>query len=372
VKSQYCNGSRIPPELGTAGYQVPPGISDATVPNPVFNLTPAATVDEGNNWINISWGPLALTHPVTGAILGNYALATGSPAIDAIGSTASTYAAAPSTDFFGNPRKNTVPVNGFPANPCVDVGAVDISAGTVCGGSTPAASVSGSGDFGNWAVGTTSNTHNLTVTNTGGVALAGGTFTIVGGLPFSRVTTGTFPTGAPNCAATLAVGGSCTIKVQFAPTAVGSPAGTHNLTVAYTGATVTGSPVTLTGTGVANRAAVSILPNPLTITLPNAPFPANISGTGTMTFTNNAAAGGAQVTVTNLTTAGGSVLTYFFSVDTDNCSGTVIAPGGSCTVIVRFTNVFSPRGSNRNGTITFTDSGVGSPQAVGLVGFATP
>jgi hypothetical protein len=91
-----------------------------------------------------------------------------------------------------------------------------------------------------------------------------------------------------------------------------------------------------------------------------------------MTFTNNAAAGGAQVTVTNLTTAGGSVLTYFFSVDTDNCSGTVIAPGGSCTVIVRFTNVFSPRGSNRNGTITFTDSGVGSPQAVGLVGFATP
>ena len=45
------------------GYQVPPGISDATVPNPIFNLTPAATVDEGNNWINISWGPLALTNP---------------------------------------------------------------------------------------------------------------------------------------------------------------------------------------------------------------------------------------------------------------------------------------------------------------------
>ena len=45
------------------GYQVPPGIADATVPNPIFNLTPAATVDEGNNWINISWGPLALTNP---------------------------------------------------------------------------------------------------------------------------------------------------------------------------------------------------------------------------------------------------------------------------------------------------------------------
>src|SRR5205807_4050402 len=34
VVKQYCNGSRIPPELGAAGYQVPPGISDATVPNP--------------------------------------------------------------------------------------------------------------------------------------------------------------------------------------------------------------------------------------------------------------------------------------------------------------------------------------------------
>src|SRR5262249_27582919 len=82
VKSQYCNGSRTPPEFQSLGYQVPPGISDATVPNPVFNLTPAATVDEGNNWINLSWGPLAETNPVTGATLGNYALATGSPAID--------------------------------------------------------------------------------------------------------------------------------------------------------------------------------------------------------------------------------------------------------------------------------------------------
>ena len=59
VLSQYCNGSRVPPELVSLGYQVPPGISDATVPNPIFNLTPAATVDEGNNWINMSWGPLA-------------------------------------------------------------------------------------------------------------------------------------------------------------------------------------------------------------------------------------------------------------------------------------------------------------------------
>ena len=361
VKSQYCNGSRVPPELGMAGYQVPPGTNESNVPVPVFNLTPGATVDEGNNWINVTWGPLALTHPLNNTTLGDYALATGSPAIDYIGSTATTYTSAPTTDFFGNPRKTGT-------NPCVDVGAVDISAGTTCGSSSPRASVSGDGNYGNWAVGTTSNTHNFTVTNTGGVALAGGTFTLGGGTPqpFSRVTTGTFPTGVPNCGATLAVGASCTIKVQFAPaTAV---AFSRTLTVAYTGVTVTGSPVTLAGTGVANRAAMLLSPNPLTITLPSG----TATGTGVVTLKNNAAAGGAQVAVTNVNVSGGLFINYLFNADSDNCSGTVLAPQASCTVTVRFTNVLSPRGTNRTGTISFTDNGASSPQSGNLIGFATP
>jgi hypothetical protein len=118
VVNQYCNGSRVPPENGGLGYQVPPGISDATVPNPIFNLTPAATVDEGNNWINIGWGPLAMASPAstTGTPLGNYAPAAGSPVISYIPSTAPTYAAAPTTDFFGTLRK---------ANNAVDAGAVE-------------------------------------------------------------------------------------------------------------------------------------------------------------------------------------------------------------------------------------------------------
>src|ERR1035441_3793340 len=89
------------------GYNVPPGISDATVPNPKFNLTPAATVDEGNNWVNIAWGPLAQTNPVTGVVLGNYAPAAGSPVINYIPSTAGIfYSEAPSLDFFGTDRKD--------------------------------------------------------------------------------------------------------------------------------------------------------------------------------------------------------------------------------------------------------------------------
>jgi hypothetical protein len=480
VVSEYCNGSRTPPELKSAGWQVPPGISDATVPNPVFNLTAAATVDEGNNWINLSWGPLAMTNPVTNAVLGNYGLTAGSTAINYItnGNSATTYAAAPSLDFFGTARKT---------NNAVDVGAVEFQAGPptatlsvtggplnfgnvvigttsgsqqlvlhntgtaagtgitlafastptggfsrataggTCGATlaagatctinvvfTPSAvgaytgtltitanvtvtgspvNLSGTGvaathlatvapsplAFGNWATGTTSNPLNLTVTNTGNSALAGGSFTFGGGTPqpFSRVTTGTFPAGAPNCGATLAVGATCTVKVQFAPaTAV---AFSRTLTVAYTGATVTGSPVTLTGTGVAARATVSITPNPLTITLPScSPTPtlACTSGTGTVTLTNTAAAGGSSVAVTNVAATGGTMLTYLFTngslAGPDTCTGQNIAPGTSCTVTVRFTNIGSARGTNRAGTITFTDTGAGSPQSGNLIGFATP
>jgi hypothetical protein len=127
VVSQYCNGSRVPPENGGMGYQVPPGIADATVPNPIFNLTPAATVDEGNNWINIAWGPLAMTNPVTNVTLGNYAPTATSSVINYIPSSATTnYNEAPSLDFFGNARKT---------NNAVDAGAVEFGATTGGGGS---------------------------------------------------------------------------------------------------------------------------------------------------------------------------------------------------------------------------------------------
>jgi len=52
-------------------------------------------------------GPLTMSNPtaagprVDSPPLGNYALAAGSPAIDYIPNTSSTYALAPSTDFFG-------------------------------------------------------------------------------------------------------------------------------------------------------------------------------------------------------------------------------------------------------------------------------
>ena len=135
-----------------------------------------------------------------------------------------------------------------------------------------------------------------------------------------------------------------------------------------------GSPVTLTGTGVAARGTVSVTPNPLTITLPVG----SLMGTGTVTLTNTTAAGGSSVAVTNVSVASGAgsgLLTWFFTDSTlfggaDNCTGVNLAPGDSCTVVVDFTNLFAARGVNRPGTVTFTDTATGSPQVENLVGHA--
>jgi hypothetical protein len=87
---QYCNGSRVPPEIspllcnvggtgnsrgnapgciqpGTVGVSltVPVGAPDNNPFYPAFTLNPAATVDEGNNWINMFYGPLSAVNPVT-------------------------------------------------------------------------------------------------------------------------------------------------------------------------------------------------------------------------------------------------------------------------------------------------------------------
>jgi hypothetical protein len=115
VVSQYCNGSRVPPEAGGIGITVPPGIADTVLPNPLFTLMPSATPDEGNQWINMSYGPLSLFNTAStssnNVLLGNYSIKAGSPAINS-----ATPAGAPNHDFFGTSR---------PQGAGYDIGAVE-------------------------------------------------------------------------------------------------------------------------------------------------------------------------------------------------------------------------------------------------------
>jgi hypothetical protein len=230
VVSQYCNGSRIPPEFKASGYQVPPGISDATVPNPIFNLTPNATVDEGNNWINISWGPLAETNPVTGATLGNYTPAAGSSTINYIPASATAnYQEAPNTDFFNNSRKNG----------SVDAGAVEFQSA----GGPPVASASLAPST--WSISRTRNcpgtgiigmltclldpAQTFTLTNTGTTPLTGVGGGVLGGLAANVANYFIVPTGTllPTCGnpthTTLLPGATCVVVVQFKPLTAQGP-----------------------------------------------------------------------------------------------------------------------------------------------------
>jgi hypothetical protein len=257
VVSQYCNGSRVPPEFGGTGWQVPPGISDATVPNPIFDLTPAATVDEGNNWVNIAWGPLAETNPVTNVVLGNYALATGSPAANYIttANSATTYAAAPSCDFFGNVRKADAGVDvgavEFGAPPCVfgpgaTLTPTSHSFGTVtrnCPGTTVAQRAACA--LGPVQVFTLTNTGTGTLTGIGQGALGGtnaADFFVVRALSTCGPNTG--GQLIPNT--TLAPGATCVVTVQFRPLTA-EAAGAKSATISVTDAVGTQTS-TLTGT----------------------------------------------------------------------------------------------------------------------------
>jgi hypothetical protein len=360
VVSQYCNGSRIPPEFGGTGWQVPPGISDATMPNPIFNLMPSATVDEGNNWINISWGPLSLSNPVTGATLGNYTLAASSPAIDAIPVTStSNY---PHLDFFGNPRPD-------PASPTrIDVGAVEYQAPagpavlTVTGGPL---------NFGNVAVGATSTARTVTLSNSGG-STATGIALAFSSPRYARATAG------GSCGATLAAGTNCTINVVFSPTAAGLVSATLTITA---NVAVAGSPVTLTGTGVVPGALSYALTgtNPTGVTIGTATIPTSGATVPSLNF--GLQTGAAKVANVSVTNTGGSAVVFssvtFTNIlntiftQTNNCpiGGAGLAVGASCTLTVTMTPPTTLTGVTRTSYYTFTDTGTAtSPQTFGVTG----
>jgi hypothetical protein len=209
VIRQYCNGSRVPPAVGGDGlWGVPPGTIETNgLPNPLFTLTASATVDEGNNWINMRWGPLALTDPQIqgtdgnyggGTALGNYGITVGSSAINRVPRFSGTpYSLAPATDFYGTARKSNAVLD------FVDAGAVEFAASGAAPTLTSITPVSGA--------------RGATVT----VALTGTNLTGAGAV---NVTGSGVVCSAPVVASATSASTSCTIET-------GAATGARNMTV---------------------------------------------------------------------------------------------------------------------------------------------
>jgi hypothetical protein len=316
VVQQYCNGSKRPPEAGATGwYNVPPGTNEGNVPVPVFSLTAGATVDEGNNWINISWGPLSMTNPSTGAVLGDYSLAAGSPAINYItpSTSGTTYTAAPADDFFGNLRKT---------NGAVDAGAVEF--GSSANAPTLSSIAPNSGVRGS-IVPVTITGANLTGTT---AVTVSGTNVNVGSIVVVNDTTVT---------ATFTINSAATLGLRNV--SITTPGGTAVLNNSFRilGATITFSNPGLT-TSPANRT-----PKDGTITVTNTATGANagpLTLTGAPTLTRTAGTG-------TFTVTGGTCVSGFV----------VNSGGGSCTIGVHYVPPAAPASASSTAHATLLNSG---------------
>ncbi len=381
VVSQYCNGSRVPPEIvaticassanapgcaGTTGSTtVSVGIPEGVPFYPLFTLSPAGTVDEGNNWINIFYGPLAMANetipPGTlghGVPLGNYSPRTGSPALNS-----GTNNSAPAFDFFGDARTGGV-----------SIGAVQNANG---GGVPPAVAAPLIEppvlDFGNEASNGTSAPQTLTLQNAGAAPLTGIAFNF--SADFARAS----GIAGGTCGNTLAAGTSCTIGVVFRPgTALGAISG--SLTV-NGNVPVIGSPVMLTGIGGATTELATIAPaswTPLAM-----PGSGALGPTQTFTLTN-----GGNVPVTNILApaiAGANAADYVIVPAQTTCGPrtagmpagivTLVNLGDSCTVTLRFQ---PPVGARTDGTdvrqaeLSLFDNAVPNPQTAWIQGNSQP
>jgi hypothetical protein len=311
------------------------------VPTPVFSLTAGATTDEGNNWINISWGPLSLITPTTEkdpsteTALSDYSLAASSPAIGYItpANSSTTYAAAPTDDFFGTLRKT----NGM-----VDAGAVEFT-GAAAPAPTLTAVTPNSGRRSS-AVPVTLTGTNLTgatAVTVGGAGVTASGITVVD----SNTVTATFTITATAALTTRTVsittpGGSVTLNNAFtvaAPTltAVSPSSGLRGTTV----------PVTLTGTGLTGATGVTVSGAGVTASAVTVVDSTTVHATFTITA-------GAGLTARNVT-----VVTP---------GGNTNALAGAFTVVAPTLTSVSPNTGVRGTAVPVTLTGTGLTGATGV------
>jgi hypothetical protein len=338
---QYCNGSRVPPEIApvvcssssnapgclggsNGGITVPPGVPDINPFYPLFAINPAATTDEGNNFINMFYGPLSLSNPTVpqgsggyNVPLGNYELAQGSPAISGIPPNSPTFPMAPARDFFGLTRAG----DGDPGSSGIDMGAVEFR--VMRGFSANPTSLNFTSFYN-----VRTAPQAVTVINTGDVALS---FTVSGlgggGAQFAAT-----PAPTANSCNNVAPGGSCTFNVTFDPTVVTPNPSTATMNVNVNGGGGGGGTpaqtVHLTGTLLVPTYSVS----QTSLTFSSA---LNVRTAAQTVIITNTSSNGAPLSISSVNITGASSGAGFAA---SSCPATLpaTAGGNTCTVSVTF------------------------------------
>jgi large repetitive protein len=208
----------------------------------------------------------------------------------------------------------------------------------------------------------------ITNTSTNGATL------VINSLPITGANANQYSVASTTCPVGLATGlapqATCTVTVRFLPTTIGGGGGVKNATMTVTVAAGGNTPVFLTGTAIAGVGVIAPSPSPL-------PFgPVTAVTTLPITVTNNSTVGGLVIGGTALLNPPGNPGGRFSVVNTaafpSTCLTTprpVVAPGGSCTIQVRYTPGGAPTATNRS--VTLQIAGDGAPASVNVVVTAT-
>ena len=163
---------------------------------------------------------------------------------------------------------------------------------------------------------------------------------------------GNFKTTDDTCTgATLAPGAACTVGARFAPVSVG----THRAVMEFReGGGASTQRVELLGTGLS-----PVVLDPSAVDLGDTPY--GTQSDHTVTLTN---VGAADLAIGQVALGGHDP--ERFSTFDDACSGADLAPGGQCTVGVRFAPT---QIGKRSATLVFGDDAVDAPHVVPLSGY---
>jgi FG-GAP-like repeat/Abnormal spindle-like microcephaly-assoc'd, ASPM-SPD-2-Hydin len=200
-------------------------------------------------------------------------------------------------------------------------------------------------EFGNTAVGLTSGSQLVTLSNTGTKTLSISRITLTGPQSADFAQTNT-------CGASLAVGQNCEFQVSFTPSAPGLRRATIQI---VDNAFNTPQIITLTGTGVTSAPGATLAPGAVSfgnqaLGVASSPQPVTLTNTGN-----------ASLTIDSITITGPQSSEF---AETNTC-GTSIAAGAKCTISTTFTPTAS---GSRSATLNVTDNAGDSPQTAALTG----